>query len=313
MSHQFAIQIKERARELGFAACGIAAAAPPQPTFDLEKWLSSGFHAGMDWMKRPESIAKRADIREVFPGAQSVIVLALNYRTDAPFDEEKHGKIARYARGLDYHDIFKARGNELLSWIQSQQPCAGRMYSDSAPILEHAWAQRAGIGWVGKNTLVMSRELGSYFLLGELVLDIELPPDAPYVQSFCGTCTACLDACPTDAFSAPRVLDANKCISYHTIENREVAPIELRENFQDNVFGCDICQQVCPWNRKNEAKVSAEPQLWTRDLPGIEEWTNIPQEEFSARLKGSPIKRAKRRGMRRNAARALKNRKSHKK
>ncbi len=310
MSHQLAAQIKERARELGFAACGIAAAAPSQTVSALEKWLANDFQAGMDWMKRPESVTKRADIREVFPNAKSVIVLALNYRTAAPFNEEKHGKIARYARGFDYHEIFKARGNELLGWIQSRNPCAGRIYSDSAPILEREWAQRAGIGWVGKNTLVMSRELGSYFLLGELVLDLELAPDAPHLQSFCGTCTRCLDACPTQAFSAPRVLDAGKCISYHTIENRRLAPLELRENFGDNVFGCDICQDVCPWNRKNENEVSAEPQLWTREeMPGIEEWTTLPQEEFSRRLKGSPIKRAKRRGMRRNAARALRNKK----
>lgn len=309
MSHQLAAQIKIWAQELGFAACGIASAAPSQTTSKLEKWLSEGFESGMNWMARPESVAKRADIREVFPGAKSVVVLALNYRSDAPFDGEKHGQIARYARGMDYHDIFKARGGELLARIQNHTLCAGRVYSDTAPILEREWAQRAGIGWIGKNTLVMSRELGSYFLLGEIVLDLELAPDAPQLQSFCGTCTRCLDACPTDAFSAPRVLDANKCISYHTIENRELAPLELREKFGDWIYGCDICQQVCPWNRKNETKVSAEPELWTREaMPGIEEWTNLPQDEFSRRLKGSPIKRAKRRGMRRNAARALKNR-----
>jgi epoxyqueuosine reductase len=140
------------------------------------------------------------------------------------------------------------------------------------------------------------------------VLDIELPADAPHLQSFCGTCTRCLDACPTQAFVAPRVLDANKCISYHTIENRKLAPIELREKFSDWVFGCDICQEVCPWNRKSEAR-STETELWTREeMPSIEEWPALPQEEFSRRLKGSPIKRTKRRGMRRNAVRALKNR-----
>jgi epoxyqueuosine reductase len=265
----------------------------------------------MNWMSDPARVAKRADIREVFPGAKSVVVLALNYRTDVLFDAEKHGQIARYARGLDYHDIFKARGGELLKRIQAETGCAGRVYSDTAPILEREWAMRAGVGWIGKNTLVMSRELGSYFLLGEIVLDVELPPDAPQLQSFCGTCTRCLDACPTQAIVAPRVLDANRCISYHTIENRELAPLDLREKFGDWVYGCDICQEVCPWNRKNEAVTSGEPELWTREeMPGIEEWTSLPQEEFSRRLKGSPIKRAKKRGMQRNAARARKNRRT---
>ncbi len=310
MSHQLAAKIKLWAQELGFAACGIATAAPSQTTDKLEKWLAGGNQAGMNWMSDPARVAKRADIREVFPNAQSIIVLALNYRSDAPFDDEKHGKIARYARGTDYHDVFKSRGGELLSKVQVETNCAGRVYSDTAPILEREWAMRAGVGWIGKNTLVMSRELGSYFLLGEIVLDLKLPPDAPHIQSFCGTCTRCLDACPTQAFSAPRVLDANKCISYHTIENREMAPLGLREKFGDWLYGCDVCQEVCPWNQKNAEKMSAEPDLWSRDeMPGLEEWISIPQAEFSRRLKGSPIKRAKRRGMRRNAARALKNRK----
>lgn len=262
----------------------------------------------MGWMNRPESIEKRADIRKVFPNAKSVICLALHYRTDEPYDEAQMGKIARYARGLDYHDIFPKRQRELLAWLQSQVPCEGRVYTDTGPILEREWAQRAGLGWIGKNTLLLSRELGSYFLLGEIIVDIELPPDAPHLQSFCGTCTRCLDACPTQAFVAPRVLDANKCISYHTIENRKLAPIELREKFSDWVFGCDICQEVCPWNRKSETR-SMEPELWTRpEMPKLEEWPTIPQEEFSRRLKGSPIKRTKRRGMRRNATRVLKNR-----
>ncbi|MBW3637224.1 MAG: tRNA epoxyqueuosine(34) reductase QueG, partial [Armatimonadetes bacterium] len=277
-SHALAARLKERARELGFVACGIAAAAPSQTTSQLEKWLGNGYEAGMGWMNRPESIEKRADIRRVFPDAKSVICVALHYRTDAPYDEQKSGKIARYARGLDYHDVLTARLRELLAWLQGETPCAGRVYVDTGPILEREWAQRAGIGWVGKNTLLMSRELGSYFLLGEMVLDLELPPDAPHLQSFCGTCTRCLDACPTNAFVAPRVLDANKCISYHTIENKKLAPKDLRDKFGDWVFGCDICQEVCPWNAKSEAK-SAETELWTREeMPRLEEWPQLPQE-----------------------------------
>jgi epoxyqueuosine reductase len=170
--------LKAQAQKLGFAACGIAAAAPSQTTAQLEKWLGNHFEAGMGWMNRPESVEKRADIRKVFPNAKSVICLALHYRTDEPYDQDQMGKIARYARGLDYHDIFPKRQRELLAWLQSQIPCEGRVYTDTGPILEREWAQRAGLGWIGKNTLLMSRELGSYFLLGEIIVDVELPPAA---------------------------------------------------------------------------------------------------------------------------------------
>lgn len=303
-------QLKNRAHELGFIACGVAQAAPSRTISQLEKWLSDGHQAGMAWMNKPESVEKRADIRRMLPGAQSVVVVAMLYRTDAPWDTEKMGEIARYARGDDYHDWMKARLRELLAWIKEASDCEGLACVDTAPVLEREWAQRAGIGWVGKNSLLMNRAFGSYVLLGELVLDIELPPDEAHIEEFCGTCTRCIDACPTQALIAPRVLDSNKCIAYHTIENRELAPLKLRENFGDQVFGCDICQQVCPWNEKAERDgvYSNEPEKWTRpQMPTLHEWLEVPQTEFSARLKGSPIKRAKRRGMRRNAARALRN------
>ena len=304
-------QLIARAHELGFVACGVAQAAPSQTSSQLEKWLSKGNHAGMAWMNKPESVEKRADIRKMLPNARSVVAVALLYRTDADWDAEAMGEIARYARGDDYHEWMKARLRELLSWVKTASGCEGLACVDTAPVLEREWAQRAGIGWIGKNSLLMSRAFGSYVLLGELVLDIELPPDQPHIEEFCGTCTRCIDACPTDALIGPRVLDSNKCIAYHTIENRNLAPIQLRENFGDQVFGCDICQQVCPWNQKAERDevFSSEPEKWTRpQMPALHEWIDIPQNEFSARLKNSPIKRTKRRGMRRNAARALKNR-----
>ncbi len=304
-------QLVARAQELGFVACGVAQAAPSQTASQLEKWLGSSYHAGMAWMNKPESREKRADIRQMLPNAQSVVAVAMLYRTDAEWDAETMGEIARYARGDDYHDWMKARLHELLAWVKDASGCQGLACVDTAPVLEREWAQRAGIGWIGKNSLLMSRAFGSYVLLGELVLDIELPPDEPHIEEFCGTCTRCIDACPTDALIEPRVLDSNKCIAYHTIENRELATIVLRENFGDQVFGCDICQQVCPWNQKAERDevFSDEPEKWTRpQMPALHEWIDIPQDEFSARLKNSPIKRAKRRGMRRNAARALKNR-----
>jgi epoxyqueuosine reductase len=263
-------------------------------------------------MARPDAVAKRLDVRQAWPEARSVISVAMSYRTHDEWDMERMGGIARYARGVDYHDVIPGRLRQLLAWLQEQTPCEGKVYVDTGPVLEREWAQRAGLGWIGKNTLLMSREFGSYVLLGELLVDIELPPDEPHLEQYCGTCTRCMDACPTQAIVAPHELDAGRCISYHTIENRKLAPIELRESFQDWVFGCDICQEVCPWNGKaggNPGAYSAEPELWRRaEMPELREWTALPQEEFSRRLKGSPIKRAKRRGMRRNAVRGMRNR-----
>jgi epoxyqueuosine reductase len=304
--------IKQRAHEMGFAACGIAPASPGETHGHLLDWLMNGYNASMRWMARPDAVEKRGDLQKVLPGARSVICVALHYRTDAEWDDATHGKVARYARGVDYHDVLTPRLRELQTWIQERWPCNGRVYVDTGPLLERELARRAGIGWVGKNTMLLSRELGSYFLLGEIVLDLELSYDQPHSTSFCGSCTRCLDACPTDAFVAPFVLDANKCISFHTIENREGAPREQKEKFGDWVFGCDICQEVCPWNHKSEVK-SAEPELWERaEFPGLQEFIALPQEEFSRRLKGSPLKRPKRRGMKRNALTVLQNRKRQK-
>lgn len=304
--------IKQKATELGFAACGITSAEPLQTHQYFLQWLKQGYNASMRWMAREDAATKRADVRLVVPGARSVICVAMHYRTDEPWDEQAHGKVARYARGDDYHDFMTARLRELLHWIQQQTPCSGRVYVDTGPVLERELARRAGLGWVGKNTMLLSRELGSYFLIGEIILDLELETDKPHVDNFCGSCTRCLDACPTDAFVSPYVLDANKCISFHTIENRDAIPKELRANFGDWVFGCDICQEVCPWNNKSESH-SDEPELWTRDeQPTLLELLIMPQPEYSRRLKGSPLKRPKRRGMKRNALSVLKNRRPNK-
>ncbi len=303
--------IKQRAHEMGFAACGIAPAVPSETHGHLLDWLMNGYNASMRWIAREDAIAKRGDLQKVLPGAQSVVCVALHYRTNEHWNDEKHGKVARYARGVDYHDVLTARLRELQSWIQENWPCNGRVYVDTGPLLEREIARRAGIGWVGKNTMLLSRELGSYFLLGEIVLDLELAYDAPHSTQFCGSCTRCLDACPTDAFVAPFVLDSNKCISFHTIENRESPPRELKEQFGDWLFGCDICQEVCPWNNKSQA-MSDEIKLWQRDdFPTLPEFLTMPQEEFSRRLKGSPLKRPKRRGLKRNALTVLQNRKKN--
>lgn len=305
--------LKRRARALGFSSCGIASAGEAQTHDRLRAWLDEGYHSSMAWMARPDRTDKAADLRRVLPGCKSIVCVAMTYRTDVPWDDGAHGKVARYARGDDYHDIIVPRLRELLAWLQTQMPCEGRVYADTGPILEREWAVRAGIGWIGKNGMLMSRELGSYVLLGELLLDIALPPDEPHLNEYCGSCTRCLDACPTDAFVAPRVVDANRCISFHTIENRERAPVELRQNFGDWVFGCDVCQEVCPWNGKagtHPDAYSREPELWSgREFPTLQDAVTLPQEEFSRTFKGSPVKRAKRRGLKRNAVTALKNRK----
>lgn len=304
----FKARVKEKARELGFAACGVAAAAESQTHGRFVEWLDRDLHATMNWIARPDAVEKRADVSRVLAGAKSVICVAMHYRTGENWDDESCGKVARYARGDDYHDIIPKRLRELLAFIQEIAPCNGRVYSDTGPILERELAQRAGLGWIGKNTMLLSRELGSYFLLGEILLDLEIAPDAPHIEQFCGSCTRCLDACPTQAFDSPGVLNANKCISFHTIENRSSFPPQLRDKFGDWLFGCDVCQEVCPWNAKSKA-VSDEPHLWTRDnFPTLLETLMMPQNEFSHRFKGSPIKRTKRRGLRRNAARVLANR-----
>lgn len=310
-SDAFETRLKARARELGFAACGIARVEVSETHPHFVQWLENGFHADMNWIAREDAVRKRRDVREIMPTAKSVICVAMHYRTEDSWDASTHGEVARYARGTDYHEFMPQRLRALLSWIQQSRDCQGRVYVDTGPVLEREWAQRAGLGWIGKNTMLMSRELGSYFLLGEIITDLELEPDAPHVAEYCGSCTRCLDACPTDAFVAPRTLDANKCISYQTIENREEIPDELRIKFGDWIFGCDICQQVCPWNIKS-THLSNEPELWRRDqartIPDLLAWLMLPQEEFSHRLSKSPLKRSKLAGMKRNVAAALKNR-----
>lgn len=301
--------IKTRAHELGFAACGIARVEETETHEQYLRWLENGFHADMNWIAREDVIQKRKDVRHILPNAKSVICVAIHYRVA---DEAGSTPgVARYAQGTDYHEFMPGRLRELLQWIQEQQPCEGKVYSDTGPVLEREWARRAGIGWVGKNTMMMSRELGSYFLLGEIILDLELEYDRPHIEEFCGSCTRCLDACPTQAFPAPGVLDANKCISYQTIENKNEIPDELQIKFGEWIFGCDICQQVCPWNNKSSYR-SGEPELWTRapdrQIPNLLEWLLLSQEDFSYRLSKSPLKRPKLKGMKRNAEIALENR-----
>jgi epoxyqueuosine reductase len=218
--------------------------------------------------------------------------------------------VARYALGADYHDVLRERLNRLLAWLQGERPgCQGRGVVDTAPLLERDFARRAGLGWFGKNTMLLNKRLGSYFFLGALLVDLELRPDAAHETSHCGTCTACLDACPTDAFAGPGWLDSRRCISYLTIELRGEIPTELRPGIGDWLFGCDVCQEVCPWNRK--APLGTEPALQPRpDLEALDptELLSLSEEEFRRRFRGTALTRTKRRGLLRNAALVLGNR-----
>ena len=270
----------------------------------LEDWLSTGRHADMLWMEREPD--KRSDPRILFPGARTVIACAVNYYT--PHDHaiaERLGKISRYAWGEDYHDVLKSRLRELLDWIVERRPDAeGKICVDTAPIMDKAWAVRAGIGWLGKHSNVITTELGSWIFLGEILLTIDLEPTAEIVPDHCGSCTRCLDACPTGAIVEQYVVDARKCISYGTIEFRgEDLPAEIGENLDGWIYGCDVCQEVCPWNRFEQPSgdEAFEPRLGetSLDLLRIRE---MGPEEYVERFRRSPLKRAKLPGLKRNAA-----------
>lgn len=307
----FEQRVKDRAHALGFEAAGIAPAVPADGFDRLQDWLAHGFAGAMHYMER------HADARRhpaaVLPTVRTVVMVALNYLPSA-FSEESQaptslakGKVARYARGPDYHDVLRAKLNELLAWVQSERPgTQGRGVVDTAPLLERDFARRAGLGWFGKNTMLIHKKLGSYTFLGALLLDLELQADVAFTANHCGTCTACLDACPTHAFAAPGVLDARRCISYLTIELRGPIPTELRAPMGDWIFGCDICQEVCPWNRKAPTgQFPSDPDLETLDLAAL---LDLTEEAFRRRFKGTALYRTRRRGLLRNAAIALGNR-----
>lgn len=259
----------------------------------------------MQWMER--NGAKREDPSQIVPDARSVVSVAMNYYTDTQHSGDSvHGKISRYAWGDDYHLVMEERLDSLVSFLQKEVPDSNsRRYVDTGPVMDKAWAVRAGIGWLGKHTNVITKDHGSWVFLGEIITDIELDADQP-IEDFCGTCTACLDACPTDAIVEPYLVDANKCISYLTIEHRGPIDDRLKPRFENWVYGCDICQDVCPWNRFQ--KVTENESFRCRpgnESPLLEELVTMSQEEFSKRFKRSPVKRTKLQGLRRNAKAVL--------
>ncbi len=296
--------IKQQALELGFNKVGIVpAAALTEEGAHLQEWLARGFHGQMNYMARDPQ--QRSDPRLLLPSAKSVICVALNYfRLEKHSDEPDIGKISRYAWGDDYHDVLRDKLKALLAWIQEQQPkVEGKICVDSSPMMDKAWAVRAGVGWLGKHSNVITKEFGSWVFLGELLLSVELDYDSFIEPDHCGKCTACLDACPTSAIIAPYQVDGTRCISYGTIELREPElPEPIKSNLENWIFGCDICQDVCPWSRFS--KPTAEARFAPREgiiEPKLVELIGLSQEEFSARFRKSPVKRAKLAGLKRNA------------
>ncbi|MBW8866576.1 MAG: tRNA epoxyqueuosine(34) reductase QueG [Acidobacteria bacterium] len=303
--------IKRHALSIGFDGCGIApAAAHPELTF-FREWLDRGYAGEMGYLHR--SADKRADVRNVVPNAQTVIVTATVYNTDRPYSIEcadpSRAQIARYAWGDDYHDLIGERLERLVAWMreQSAEPFDARAYVDTGPVQERVYAQYAGLGWIGKNTCVIHPELGSWIFLAEIICTLPLAVDAPSLDQ-CGTCTLCLDACPTHALVAPGVLDSTRCISYLTIEHRGDIPAEHRAGIGSRVYGCDVCQEVCPWNAV--APRSDDPAWQPRaawDRVDLRTLSARSDDELAAALKRSPMKRTKAAGLRRNVAVALEN------
>ena len=296
--------IKERAFGEGFDKVGIVRAEPlADEALRLKEWLARGYHGEMSWMAR--DVEKRLDPRELFPEARSIVVVALNYYTpDQHQENSSTGKVSRYAWGDDYHDVLKSKLESLLSWIREREPeAAGKVCVDIQPTLDKAWAVRAGLGWLGKHTNVITQEHGSWIFIGELLLNLDLEPDEARVEDHCGTCTLCIDACPTQAITEPYVVDSNKCISYATIELRTPElPDAIQQGLSGWLYGCDICQDVCPWNRFEEP--TNEPRFAARAgnvNAELDEILQLTPEIYAARFRGSAMKRTKLAGLQRNA------------
>ena len=296
--------IKKRASVEGFDKVSIVRAELlAEEEAQLKEWLDRGYHAEMAWMQR--DIHKRVDPREIFPSARSVVVVALNYFTPEQHQEDPTtGKVSRYAWGDDYHDVVGGKLRSLLAWIKEQWPTTeGKACVDIQPVMDKAWAVRAGLGWLGKHTNVITPEFGSWVFIGELLLNVDLKYDTNRVEDHCGTCTLCIDACPTQAITEPYVVDSNKCISYATIESREPEfdPL-IADNLSGWFYGCDICQDVCPWNRfeqtTDETRFAARDGNVNASLSNILELT---QDTYAERFRGSAMKRAKLSGLQRNA------------
>ena len=292
--------IKNKAKELGFSSCGISKARHLHEEEEkFEKWLSQGYQGSMNYLEK--NLDKRLDPRKLVPGAQSVISLSYNYFPKEKIDKKNNFILSKYAYGKDYHKVIRKKLKILFNYMKEKiGDVDGRVFVDSAPVHERAWAKLSGIGWIGKNSLLINERKGSYFFLAEIICDLELEYDT-ITKDRCGKCTKCIDACPTDAIYEPYKLDASKCISYFTIELKESFSSNLSNDFKDWIFGCDICQDVCPWNRFSKAN----DEVLFETLPELNnfeksDWIDLTEETFRKVFKESPINRSKFKGLKRN-------------
>lgn len=300
LASERALLVKQWAKEVGFDYCGISTATFLEDEAPrLETWLKRNHQGTMAWMEN--HFDKRLDPRQLVDGAKSIISVLLNYTPSSTELSEGPVKISRYAYGTDYHYVLKDKLKSLMEKIQSGiGEVSGRAFVDSAPVMDKAWASKSGLGWIGKHSNLLTKDSGSYFFIGELIIDVELEPDGA-IKDYCGTCTRCIDACPTQAITEPYVVDGSKCISYLTIELREAIPEEFKGKMEGWAFGCDVCQDVCPWNRfaiphKNKELSPSEEFL----LSHSNDFKEITDEIFSSLFKDSPIKRTKYSGWKRN-------------
>ncbi|HXG86206.1 MAG TPA: tRNA epoxyqueuosine(34) reductase QueG [Pyrinomonadaceae bacterium] len=300
----FTAKIKQKALEIGFHKIGVARAEPLREEGEhLRAWLAANYHGAMQWLERePE---KRIDPRLIFPEAKSVVVVVLNYFTPHEHDEDDgRGKISRYAWGDDYHDVVKEKLRELLSWIKSENTqIDGKICVDTAPVMDKAWAARAGLGWIGKHSNLITKEYGSWVFIGEILLNVELEYETQIVEDHCGTCTKCLDACPTNAIVAPKIVDSKACLSYATIELRDPEfSSRINDNLNGWLYGCDICQDVCPWNRfeKPTGEARFEPRAGETSIE-LDKIFALSPESYAERFRRSAMKRTKIHGLKRNA------------
>jgi epoxyqueuosine reductase len=307
-TQELTARIKTEAHRLGFDLVGVTGPSPP-PHIDVYRhWLSSGRHGAMAYLASDRALQRRADPRLILPECKSILVVATNYLTQPlpPPMEQIGARVAAYALGDDYHDVLSKRLEHLAAFIEVQvnQSVPNRIYTDTGPILERELAQRAGLGWIGKNTCLINPQIGSYCILGELLLGTQLEPDPPFSSDRCGSCTRCIDACPTACLLPDRTLDARRCISYLTIEEKGNIPTKLRSLIGSWLFGCDICQQVCPWNARF-ATTTSDPYFQPRSLlmqPNVERFLSLTPGSWSQSLRNSPLLRPKRRGLVRNAS-----------
>lgn len=302
-NRKYSQMIKAEAQRLGFMFCGISKAEfLEEEAPRLERWLKNNYNGKMDYMNN--HFDKRLDPRLLVDGAKSVISVALNYYTDKQQEDPAAPKISKYAYGTDYHFVIKDKFKQLFNYIKEHiGEVSGRAFVDSAPVLDKTWAKKAGFGWIGKNANLINTRSGSFFFLGELIIDLELEYDSPFTADHCGTCTRCIDACPTEAIVQPYVVDGSKCISYLTIELKDELPLSFKDKMDNWMFGCDICQDVCPWNRfsviHQEEAFQPHPDLLQLNQ---RDWEEITDEVFGRVFKKSAVKRTKLSGLKRNIA-----------